>query len=184
MLNEKWRWRIFMWLSYVLSAPKDRIKGIVRENLLYLKDIRAWLRTGLTNGSFIYDSDPVFGAVNHIPSPSDAESVIDGDCDDWASKVYNYLELNGFSPYLLTYFTKPLKPSHTVVIFKDRYGEWRMIDWGRVSMGWEFAYETIFEQQAHLDTRENTPQIYSVHVARFDYIYKHRWVRVAPKDVI
>lgn len=65
-----------------------------------------------------YKYDPFRGALNYIYPPIMAANENEGDCDDYAAKLYYHLDKKGLNPFLITYFTTKISKCHTIVAYK------------------------------------------------------------------
>jgi hypothetical protein len=61
-----------------------------------------------------YSLDPGHGLINMVAHPKVAAFLVNGDCDDYAAKLYALAPFE--QKYILTYFTHDLKKWHTVFV--------------------------------------------------------------------
>jgi hypothetical protein len=54
-----------------------------------------------------YSFDPAHGIINMVAHPDTARFLVNGDCDDYAAKLYALAPFE--EKYILTYFTHDLK---------------------------------------------------------------------------
>jgi len=88
-----------MGLTYLTSRNKNATKQDFRiiEDFEHLKQYQQDL-----NKQWKYKYDKWYGIRNHISPPPIAVTETEGDCDDYASHIYQVAQY--FNPLLLTYF--------------------------------------------------------------------------------
>ena len=109
-----------MELTYFFSKNKKAINKNFRviedfDHLLqYQKDLaKQW--------TYVYDK--WYGIRNHISPPPIAVTENSGDCDDFASHIYQVSQ--NYNPLLFTYFPKKITKAHTITILRPTTGEWK-----------------------------------------------------------
>ena len=157
--------------SVNLSATDNTLRVIEDFEHLqsYQKDAaRAWK----------YVNDKWLGIRNNISPPPIAITQNRGDCDDFASHMYQASQK--FNPLLLTYFPKKIFNAHTVTVLNPTEGKYAgyyvLINWG--SMNFFTSKEQLI---MHLEEYADSP-ILSYHWAKYDYP-NGRYKNVKDKDV-
>ena len=75
-----------------------------------------------------YSFDPAHGIINMVAHPDTARFLVNGDCDDYAAKLYALAPFE--EKYILTYFTHDLKKWHTVFVwYNPKTGRFSCINW-------------------------------------------------------
>lgn len=131
------------------------------------------------NKYWTYINDKWIGLRNHISPPSVAVLQSSGDCDDFASHMYQVSQ--DFNPLLLTYFPRNVFKAHTVTVLRPTTGEYKnffiLINWGKIN------YFTTKQQLInHLEGYAKSKFI-SYHWAKYDY-ENGRYRNVKNKDAI
>ena len=114
---------------------------------------------------WVYKNDKWLGVRNHISPPPIAVTETVGDCDDFASHMYQVSQK--YNPLLLTYFPRNIFKAHTVTVLKPTSGEWKgyyvLINWGRLNF-----FTTKQEVIQNLEGYASSKFI-SFHWAQYDY---------------
>lgn len=148
---------LVMEITYLFSRPKKGTLNIERriEDMThlesYIKDL---------NRQWIYVYDKWYGIRNHINVPPQAAGKITGDCDDYASHVYQVGRT--YDAHLLTYFPKKISKAHTVTVF-NLGQELMLVNWGRIS--YHIDVQSIKD---NLEKYAKSEMI-SMHWAKYDY---------------
>ena len=144
--------------SVNLSATDDDLRVIADFDHLkeYQKDAaRHWT----------YVNDKWLGIRNNISPPPVAILENSGDCDDFASHMYQASQ--DFNPLLLTYFPKNIMKAHTVTVLKPTTGEYAgfyvLMNWSRFNV-----FATKQEVIMNLEGYANSTML-SYHWAEYDY---------------
>lgn len=109
-----------MRLTYRTSRNKNATERNLRiifdfEHLKqYQKDLKK---------QWTYKYDKWYGLRNHISPPPIAVTELVGDCDDFASHLYQTSQ--NFRPLLLTYFPRKITKAHTVTVLRPTEGEYK-----------------------------------------------------------
>lgn len=151
--------KVIMTVTYFFSRPKNgtvnnkkmRVIDNVEHIISYAKDLsKQW--------HYLYDK--WYGLLNHINVPTQAVFEKSGDCDDFASHIYQVSQ--NFDPYLLTYFPKQLRKAHTVTVL-NLGPQYLLINWGRISY-----HESIQSVYENLEKYAGSKLI-SKHWAKYNY---------------
>ena len=112
-----------------------------------------------------YVNDKWLGIRNHISPAPIAAMQSTGDCDDFASHMYQVSQK--YNPILLTYFPWNITKAHTVVVLHPEIGEYKnyyiVINWGRINF-----FTTKQQVYSHLEGYTGG-KIISFHWANYDY---------------
>jgi len=151
-----------MRLTYLTSRNKKAVEKEIRvsENFAHLKSYQQDLKK-----QWVYKNDKWLGLRNHISPPPRAVLSNTGDCDDYASHLYQAGQR--FNPFLLTYFPRKLTNAHTVMVLKPEQGEWKgyyiLMNWSKLDF-----FTTKEQMYRHLEGYARG-KIISFHWAEYDY---------------
>lgn len=103
-------------------------------NTRYIKDYDQWPEDDEQLKAFkdkwSYSLDPAHGIVNMVVDADRAVLLANGDCDDYAAKLYALAPYD--EKYILTYFTHDLKKWHTVFVwYNKKDGKFYFINWSK-----------------------------------------------------
>ena len=149
-----------MGLTYLTSQNKNAIQKDLKiiEDFEHYKQYQKDLSKQWT-----YINDKWYGLRNHINPAPIAALQSSGDCDDFASHMYQAGQK--FNPFLLTYFPWKISKAHTVTVLRPTTGEWKnyyiLINWGRMNF-----FTTKQQLYSHL---KGYGKIISFHCANYDY---------------
>ena len=165
-----------MELTYITSRNKKAVKQDFKiiEDFQHLKEYQKDAAK-----QWKYVNDKWLGLRNHISPPPIAVTQSSGDCDDFASHMYQRAQK--FNPLLLTYFPVNLAKAHTVVVLQPDEGEWAghyvLMNWSRFNV---FTTRELLER--HLANKYVQGKIISYHWAKYDY-EKGRFRNIKEKNV-
>lgn len=115
-----------------------------------------------------YSFDPAHGLINMVAHPNTARFLVNGDCDDYASKLYALAPFE--QKYILTYFTHDLKKWHTVFVwYNEQTKQYNVINWSKHNKA-----TTWSELITILQDNSKSPW-YDYHLASFNYD-KNTWM--------
>jgi len=151
-----------MGLTYLTSKNKNATNKKLKviedfEHLTkYQKDLKQQWK---------YINDKWLGLRNHISPPPIAAMQSTGDCDDFASHMYQVSQ--DFNPLLLTYFPRKVWKAHTVIVLHPTKGEYKnyyiVMNWGRINF-----FTTKQQVIQHLEGYAGS-KFLSYHWADYDY---------------
>lgn len=152
------------WLSKIIKKKANNQK--------ILEDYNKWPKTdeelGLFFNKWTYNYDPAHGLMNMVVHPKQSLLLAEGDCDDYAAKLYALCPYD--EKYILTYFTHNLKKWHTVFVwYNPQTGNYNCINWWRRHTSPHF-YEILDELKKYSES-----PWYDYHLAYFDK-GKDKWV--------
>jgi hypothetical protein len=157
--------------SVSLSATNNKSRVI--EDFEHLKEYQKD-----ANRAWTYVNDKWLGIRNNISPPPIAVTQSSGDCDDFASHMYQVSQ--NFNPLLLTYFPKNIFNAHTVTVLKPTTGEYEgfyvLMNWSRFKV-----FATKQEVIMNLEGYANSKML-SYHWAEYDYP-SGRYRNVKDKEV-
>ena len=162
-----------MRLTYLTSKNKNATNKDLRK-INDFEHLKEYQKSASKNWK--YKNDKWLGLRNHISPPPIAVTESTGDCDDFASHMYQVSQ--DFSPLLLTYFPKKLSNAHTVTVLRPNTGEWKGY---YVLMNWS-KFGVFTSKQTLKWHLENRGPIISYHWAEYDY-EKGRYRSVKEKNI-
>jgi hypothetical protein len=108
-----------------------------------------------------YSLDPGHGLINMVEHPKKATFLVEGDCDDYAAKLYALAPFK--EKYILTYFTHDLKKWHTVFVwYNDKTGKYNVINW------WKHYKANHWYELIAIIKEDGGSPWYDYHLASFD----------------
>lgn len=161
----------FNWIMEVTFILSRFIKNKPNNNK-FSGDSNKWPMSDAELAAFFvqwsYSFDPAHGLINMVAHPDIARFLLNGDCDDYAAKLYALCPLK--EKYILTYFTHNLKKWHTVFVwYNEKTSNYNSINWSKRETSHDF--DIIL---ASLEQKGGSPW-YDYHLASFDY-FNNRWV--------
>lgn len=164
----KFPFNIIMELTFWLSK---KIQKKVN-NSRYIKDYNEWPATNeeliAFKNRWTYAFDPAHGIINMVVDADRAVLLANGDCDDYAAKLYVLAPYE--EKYILTYFTHDLKKWHTVFVWYNKQdGKYYFINWSKKA-----AFNTFPLLLRELKEDSGSPW-YDYHLAYWDK-QKKKWV--------
>ena len=156
-----------MELTFIVSKMAQKKTN----NTRYIKNYDQWPQTEEDLIAFkkkwTYSLDPAHGVLNMVVDVDKAVLLANGDCDDYAAKLYAICPYD--EKYILTYFTHDLKKWHTVFVWYDKKdGKFYGINWSQ-----KFAYNTFPLLLKRLKDDSGSPW-YDYHLAKWNK-NKKKW---------
>lgn len=158
----KWPFSWIMELTFVLS----RIIKNKPNNTIFTHTISKWPTSDEELMVFFqqwtYAFDPAHGIINMVAHPNTARFLVNGDCDDYAAKLYALAPFE--EKYILTYFTHDLKKWHTVFVwYNEQTGKYNVINWSKHDKA-NHWYDLL-----NILKKDSRSPWYDYHLAYFDY---------------
>ena len=166
--NTKFPFNIIMDFSFWLSKL---VKKKINNNK-FIQGYNKWPTTEdelrLFFDKWEYRFDPAHGIINMVAHPKDTMLLANGDCDDYAAKLYALCPFE--EKYILTYFTHDLKKWHTVFVwYNNKTDSYNSINW------WMHNKNESFDKVLDGLKEYSKSPWYDYHLASFDR-NKNQWV--------